>query len=471
LLTGTLAVLCAGLAVAEPDPLTLPRLPRGKELVYRGTHTEESAQPGARYRRTYNLETHVFTLDAPARGYDLAFLTVLRSTEAAGPATPPPVSVRLATGRLDLQGKLRAPEPQTGPLPAVPIDGPPALEWGMFVELPSGRLALGQTWDAMEDRQPPCTWRVTGMDVVKGVRCYKLTGVRQSEDWDRPRGDSIAWRRTDTVWHAAQTGLAAKVERLIERRPPSSREPTDHATLTYELASSLVYTGHLYDDRRREIQQATAFAAHIAPLLPKAGEVGPQPFEVLIARIDRHTQEYSPTPYRESVLAVRRQADAGRRGEVASSAPAQPAASPSGPIAADRPAPDFVTTDLATGETIRLSRWRGKPVLLVFYKPESARAADILRFAQGVHQRSGQPVHVAALPVGDRDGLALKQRSQMRLDVPTLEGEPVRKGLGVESTPAFVIIDAAGVVREYSVGWGGETAEVVGKKLERWIGP
>ena len=50
--------------------------------------------------------------------------------------------------------------------------------------------------------------------------CIKIVGEQKTDDWDRPRLDRIAWRRLDTVWLAPGLGVAAKVERIIEKREP-----------------------------------------------------------------------------------------------------------------------------------------------------------------------------------------------------------------------------------------------------------
>ena len=52
--------------------------------------------------------------------------------------------------------------------------------------------------------------------------------------------------------------------------------------------------------------------------------------------------------------------------------------------------------------------------------------------------------------------------------VPVYDGTDVYKAHGLEATPVFVVVDADGVVRHVSRGWGGETAATVTRELERW---
>ena len=107
----------------------------------------------------------------------------------------------------------------------MPLEGPPTVECGAFAAVPDGKVAADSTWEAGEPGRPVHAWRVVGPDTVVGARCLKLEGVQKSEDWDKPRADHTAWRRTDTVWLAPRLGVAARVERVIERREPGHDDP------------------------------------------------------------------------------------------------------------------------------------------------------------------------------------------------------------------------------------------------------
>src|SRR5262249_48935309 len=108
------SVLVAGQTTdrMSPTPLArggdwqvMTRLNRGQELVYRGTFTEESSGGRVQFSRASRFESRLFVLDAPARGAEVAFLTVFKPREQqANTATP--ISVRLERATVDLQGKL-----------------------------------------------------------------------------------------------------------------------------------------------------------------------------------------------------------------------------------------------------------------------------------------------------------------------------------------------------------------------------
>ena len=132
---------------------------------------------------------------------------------------------------------------------------------------PERRVCLQDSWLTGEEGRPPRTWRIAGVEIVNGTNCVKLVGVQQSDDWERPRGDSTAWQRRDAVWLSPQLGIAYRVERIIEHRDPLRKEPTHRTVLRYDLDSRLTYPGKLFEDRAQEIRQARKFWDEAVPLL------------------------------------------------------------------------------------------------------------------------------------------------------------------------------------------------------------
>jgi peroxiredoxin len=134
-----------------------------------------------------------------------------------------------------------------------------------------------------------------------------------------------------------------------------------------------------------------------------------------------------------------------------------------------RPAPDFLVKDLTTNESTNLRRWLGKPILMVFYSPDSYTAGELLHFAQSLHVTYPEDLHVLGLAVADDSARVLKQRGDLRLTIPVLAGTGLRLSYGVESTPKLVVIDGAGLTRASVVGWGPETAATVKQELLRCL--
>jgi peroxiredoxin len=437
-------------------------------LVYRGTFTEEATGSRVQFNRAYRVEVRAFVLDAPPRGAEVALLTVLKSRDP-NPKTPAvgadasTCSVRLERATVDLQGKLTT---DPGVSLAVPLEGAPTLECGLFVEVPGGRIGAGQSWEVTEADRPKRTWRVAGTDTVNGTSCLKLVGLQQTDDWDRPRADRAAWRRQDTVWLSPRAGIAYRVERVIERREPARRVPTQRSVLRYEMESSLQYPGSLFDDRRLEITQARSFRDSAAPMLPSPAKFGPQ-LATLLNKINYHLEHQTPTPYREAVLQVKRRVEAARRGETPPAAADEGRPAGGGVANLGEKAPDFAAPLFTGTGTASLRRWQGKPVVLVFYSPTSQTTPDLLRFAQEL-STSFQGLTVLGLALSDNAAQVQKQRDDLKLTFPLLNGSGLRVSYAVETTPKVMLLDAAGIVRGAFLGWGRETPAEIIQEVRRW---
>lgn len=470
----TVCLISCALCPAQPasgaEWLLIPRLSRGQELVYRGTVTEESIGRGVQTARTYRLQARLFVLDSSPQGSEVALFTTLKQRAAKSDANDlglgnaDPGSVRLETAQFGPQGRLMA-ESTTALL--VPMTGPPTIEWGAIIEAPKTRVMSNQKWEVIEEGRPARTWTVSGTEMMNGTRFVKLIGTQQSADWEQPRADRSAWRRQDIVWMSPQLGVAVKVERTIEHREPARREPSQRITASYDLDNNLVYPGELFEDRCREIAQFRAFFSTAEPLWREPAKYQQKSFEALLAKINYHLENRPPTPYRDAVLLVKRRVEAARNGQT------PPVSLPE---AASRPtvatvgqlAPDFVTTGLTNKQPVRLQRLLGRPILMVFYNPMSRTAEDLLRFAQGIHDKNGTEVTVLAMAVSEDADAVMKQYGDLKLSFPVLLGKSLRFSYAVESTPKLVVLDAEGMVRGAYIGWGREIPIAVADDLKRW---
>ncbi len=452
-------------AAIRSDWVLTPRLTRGQELVYRGTYTEAANGSRVEFERGYRVESRYFVLDTPPRGTELAVMTVLhtrsgRTTGAKQDANA--TTIRLERVLLDLQGRLSADVSLS-----VPLDGPPTLEVGPFVELPRRKAALNQTWDTLDPDRPAIAWRIVGTESVAGQLCAKLVGEQKSDDWEKPRADRSGWRRQETLWIAVRTGLTQRVERVIEHHEPARKQVSRRTVMRYELESSLQYPAPMARDRRQEIQQAFAFREAAAPLLSEPTK-HTRTLKELQRRISQHL-DTPPTPYREYVYQIHRQVEAGCRGEVVTASYQEAPERAVSVAKLGEAAPEFVAGPISTPEAGRLSKWKGKPILLVFYHPASLTAPELLRFAQHLHHHYGRMVHVVGLSVSENHSEVLKQREALAIQFPVYSGGGMRISYGVESTPKVVLIDSHGVIRGMYLGWGRETSNEVMQELRRWL--
>jgi peroxiredoxin len=471
---GAAAQVPDGPAVSPPlreaaEGIPVPRLSRAMELLYRGAFTEESTSSGVQFSRAYRLENRVLVLETTPRGAEVAFLTSLRMRNAPGAhGDESPASVRLEIAHVDPQGRVIA---EKGTSLAIPLEGPPPVECGAFVEMPRHRPRAGQPWDVSEDDRPARTWQLAGTETVNGTSCLKLVGVQQSDDWDRPRADRTAWRRQDTVWLSPRLGVAYRVEREVLRRQPARDEPHHRALLRYELDYNLPYTRQLFDDCLDEIYKSRSFLETAAPWLANPGRYGPQ-LEAHLARINYYLDNHpAHTPYREAVLQVKRRVEVARRGESPPAPPPEESALPAARAVAalGEVAPDFLASDFTSKQGARLNARRGKPVLLVFYSPTSLQAEALLRFAQEQADLHRGEVAVLGLAMADDAARILRQRDALQLTFPLLDGTGLRTGYEVKETPKVMVLDANGIVCGSWVGWGQEVPGAVAAELKRCL--
>jgi hypothetical protein len=465
----TLCLLSCALAIGQVSDWPLqPQLTRGQELVYSGSFTEESLSPGVHFQRGFRVDTTALVLDATAQKFDLAVFTVLTSRAKPGggepvKTAPLPSSVRLELASLDRQGKLHG--AVAGQL-AAPLDGPPTIECGAFVEVPKGRVGINHWWEVNEDGRPPRTWRVDGTEMVNNVLCVRVIGTQQSEDWDAPRADRTAWQRRDTVWMSPQLGIACRFQRVIERRDAARKDPTHRSVLDCRLDTGLTYPGKLLDDRVNEIKQARRFYEESDALIGEP-EQNKARLEAILKKIKQYSDSEPPTPYRKAVLQVQKRVEAALRGETVPGPQPDAIESPKQGVAVGQRVPDFVCTDLLTRQTQRLQRLLGQPVLVAFYNPATENGQRALRLGQTLVERYPQGVTILAMAVTDDPELAQKQHKEMKLPFSIHDGNGMLHLFGVEALPRLVVLDAKGLVRGSWTGWGTHTTAEVNEQLRK----
>lgn len=443
-----------------------PRLPLSMELLYKGTFTEEASGGSVEFQRAYRFENRVLVLDSQPQSTEVAVMTVLKDTTGSGTALktspesagkPQARSARLEQLKVDDHGKATA---DNGVSTLASLDSPPTLECGMFIATPAGHISADRSWVVTEPGRPGLTWEVTGTGVVDGTPCVKLTGVQKSADWDRPRGDRRSWRRQDTVWLSTRTGVAHRVERVVEQRSAVRSEPTVRSVLSYELESNIQYPAELVKERQRDILMCHQLAESARPHLEQPSRNSTQ-LAALVARADKHLQTPSTSPYREAIAHLRDKLEASRRGEITSTvAPEVPGGPENPPPAAPsevklgHPAPDFVATDMCVaGKTASLKNWRGKPVLLVFYNPNSRTLDAMMRFVSDLANEH-QKLAVILLAMSGTPAEVSAQKIAKHWSYPILSGAGLNQSYTVDATPRFVLIDASGIVRAMLTGWG-----------------
>jgi len=461
----SLCLLTCGLALGQPlersEFQLAPHLAPGLELVYSGTFSEEALIPGVKFERTYRLDATVFVLESKPDHWETAFLTAL-SLRGPKNSTSQPMSVRLEVGNVDKKGRIKGKVNL-----AIPLAGPPTIESGAILELPTVPVRGNNPWFSTEEGRPPWRWEILGTALCSGTSCLKLFGEQLSEDWDRPRADQTAWRRRDTVWLAPQLGVAYRVERVIERRDPARRDPTHRLTVRYELDSRIKYPGKFFEDRQNEIEKALKFREDAEALL---GQPGPNPLQIeaLQNRIARHL-ESGPTPYRLAITHLQARLESARRGELnpATVNEEQPLTMPAPRVGEH--VPDFLCTDLTTKQSVRLYRQLGRPILIVFYNPATETGKQVLDFCQVMFKRYPNKLTILPMAVTDDAALACRQHAEWKLPFPILDGRGLHRTFGVDATPRLILLDKEGVLQVACTGWSRENTSDIDSEVRRCL--
>ncbi|MDY3551217.1 hypothetical protein R5W24_000292 [Gemmata sp. JC717] len=478
------------LALSPAAPPEAPGLQPGAELTFVGKVEEAVERPGTRFLRTQALEVRVLVLEKQDAWVDAAVLTLLRRgndavTGAVGAVTgdtvekAAPPAVRLDLVRVHADGTVHHLQP-TGVPPftldaRTPARAPPAIrldaftpfEFGMFPPRPP-RTDPEKAWTraAADPSRPAEVWQLQGTKVVTGERCAVLVANQQHSNWDKPVGGRTAWHRADEVC-VAPDGTARQVHRVIRHRDGTDTALAAWVEVKYELKEQAPVAGRTRDRYRRDIETALAAGAELAPFLADPVRHGPRFFETKGAKLDAYLDSADESsPYREAVLAVRRQVTAAARGESVLAA---------GPLAVpvkrspwpepNRPAPDF------TAGRFRLSEGRGQPAFLVFFKPGSETTDLALAIADALHRKHGPRAAIVPLAVWGDPADGPRERARLKLTVPVYDGEQADTSYGVDSVPRFALVDAHGVVRWTFCGVGDETGAEALAQLERLLKP
>jgi hypothetical protein len=453
-------------------------------------------RPGNRFRRSQRLEVRVLVLEKKETWADVAVLTLLRRSEDAvagavgtvtggTPEKAAPPAARLDLVRVHADGTSHLLLPTGWPLafdaktparvlPPLPLDSFAPFEFGMFPPHPP-RAAPERPWTVAStaSNRPAEAWQAQGHDAVNAERCAFLVMNHQSPNWEKPVGGTTAWHRADAVWVSALDGTARKLHRVIKHRDGLATEFAAWVEVKYELKDKTQVIGRTFDRYRRDVEVAFAAHADVAPLLPDAARLGPKQFESRLLKLDAYLDESdTSSPYREAVQAVRRLLDAARRGETVSATTPVGAAvgTPTAPARGawpdpGRPAPDF------TAGSFRLSDQRGKPVVLVFFKPNGETTDLALAVADALHQKYGSRAAVVPLTVFGDAAAGAKNRDRRKWTVPVYDGSKAETVYAVESVPRFAVIDGAGVVRWTFTGVGAETGHSARVELDRLLTP
>lgn len=470
-------LLIAGLVLGAPPEGTGPRLEKGLEVRWTGTFTEASFRPGVRGIRTYDVDTRLFVLDTGDYGADAILFTRVflkpdrKSAESAAGV------VRLNMVQITPRGRVQLmpspadpdnPDAKLRPWPLVQLQGLPMHEAGMFFEFPEKALKPGLTWTREEVGRPDISWKVADADTFLGYPALKVVAEQKTAGYYSERIRQAEWHRKDTLTVVPEKGFAARLERIVEKRDTEAEELSFRSVLTLEQDERKFFSGLLYQARRDECVNAAAFTAMLDRLLAAGGRNGAKPFEALARRISTYLSDHGANdivPYREAILAVRKRAESAAKGNLPPTPEPESNVKTADPLTVGAVIPDITAAGITTTGSAKLSALKGKPILLAYFQPAVASARPVMKLLDGLNERKMG----AVLPLAIGDASDAKSLSaELKASVPLFDGTDVYRTHGLTATPVFVIVDADGVVRHVSRGWGSESAATVTREYERW---
>jgi len=463
--------LTLGQSAGRAEYQLTPQLTQGLELVYSGVYLDETLIPNAQHQRQYRLDTRLLVLDASVKDWHVAYMTSLSLQDARQPLDKKPAgptSMRLEQARVDWQGRSRTLDKK---MLEIPIHGPATLESGFFVPAPTGKVGRNFSWDIAEPDKPTQRWQIVGTEPNGGVTCIKITGVQQSDDWEKGRADKAAWRRRDTIWVHPQLMVAQKVERIIEQRDAARETPTHRRVVRYELDSHLRYPGRFFEDCREEILKACKLHDDAQALL-RQPVLNRTQADALIQRVSFHLDHphtQHTTPYRKAVQYVKTTMEKAKQGDVpAPHVNEEPMVKSVKTLEVGQRVPDFAVSNLTDDKATQLKHLAGRPILVFFYNPSTQIGRDVLGFAKSLSEKHPAKLAILAMAVTSDADVARKQHQDMRLAFPIADGNGLRFTFGAMDTPRFVLVDDAGVVRLTQTGWGPHTPYEIVDTLQRF---
>lgn len=458
--TGPTGQALASLAADCPSSLVLAG---AQEFVFRGTFQEEFLSSQVQHGRSWRVESRNLIL-AEGRGFKVASFTQVRPKEIRIPGSNPkdttprieeagsPAS-HVVVAKVTPNGQYLTEERQSRP---VGLEGIPLRDITLFVGLPLDSTQAADGWKSQEVGRPDWNWKLVGREGVQGARCVVIEGTQTPPEWDKPRADRQAWRRKARAWISTTTGLVHRLEKSYERRDAARDYVSLRTTFRMELDSTLGYPGQLFEDRKREVLMAFQTQEETLSQVDEATR-NPRAYDALVRQINTQISDHPSTPYRAALMGVLRKIDLAKKGELAPATQEEAAGSEmiAGP-AVGRIAPDFLVPSMDKGGTLSLRNWKNKPILLLFYHPDSPSAISSLAFANELARDTKGKIQVLGLStLGDVRRVS-SQKEAIKLTFPIVDGSGLKISYALDSTPKWYLVDSQGIIRSIQSGWGDE---------------
>jgi hypothetical protein len=430
-----------------------PQWKQGQEFLYRGSVKEEDLTQASSLINEYKLEVRALVLSINDGTAEVAFSTKLThgNTDRAQES-----SIDLTVAMIDRSGKITSTTHPHGII--LPTERPATWEHGWVLNVSSPEVTSRTTWEIAQVGRLPCHYKVRSISDAEII----IQGDQHSFDWESPRGDSTAWKRSETLTFDGKTSYPQKVIRLIERRAPAHQRITSRLVTEYELVSTQVLDGPNLAAYQRDILQIRTFQQQLQALASTLGtSPARQEFERLGTELERFQATSGTTPYREALSSLQALVRAGIENRLANLRITQEARSRENEMLAD------VKLETIDGKsTVMISQWRGQACLLVFVRPGTSLTRTVTAWTDTLQRKLGK-VGFVCLFLFTTDDEKVVQASFIE-SAPKdhlLRGQQLTTAMSVTETPHFIVLDVDGGVAGRFTGWGSEPCRDLEKLL------
>ncbi len=442
--------------------LPLPQWKIGQEYLYRGTIKETNLGQSIQLLNQFHLELRVIVLSIKGKSAEVICCTKL--VQQGIPKIEQALSVNLVRANIDEGGKISSCSAPSGM--SLIVDGPATWENGFLLPVPAEPQRPGSSWEVAESARLPR--RFTWLPPEEFPTHIMIKGEQQSIDWEHPRGDSAAWRRTEKLTFTPKATLPTKVERTIERRAPAHQQITGRIVTEYELVRLEVIAGPLFDERKQDIQQIKLFQEEVNLLASQLHDAQTRTaWHRLAVRLERYQNAPGHSPYREALNSLLSTVQAGMDNRLSLQQAKYETSERSIPIGQLTPSFTLLTP---AGQTINSNQCRGKPCLMVFMQPGSELTKSLSVLIPTWQQSLGTNTFGCLLLSSTDASNTLPAISEPKGTLlKVANGRPLVASYGANVTPYFVLLDADGALISTHEGWGPEVKQDLQKKIKQEI--
>ncbi|MBL8825323.1 MAG: redoxin domain-containing protein [Planctomycetia bacterium] len=437
-----------------------PRWKAGQEFLYQGTVTETSKSTSSQGNKEYKLELRILVTRILGNSAEIICCTRLFETGILRPEDA--LSIHLTHAIIDHLGHITSCNAPTGK--SIRVDGPATWENGFLVPLVPPKSLFITDWESPESGRLPR--RFNWSKSLQNNEADQVNAVQESIDWQRPRADTTAWKRSDSLTFSRPATLPNTVERLIIRRAPAHQDITSEIKTSYTLVSSELLQGPRFEERLADIYKIKSLQETIQQLaMHKHDKDTRTAWQLLEKQVQQLQSSPGNTPFRDALITMRSTIAAGLDNRLTIQQVNHEIAEQ--PFTTGSLVPHFQLLN-SQGNTVRLQQFQGKPCLLVFFQPGSELTKSLsFEIPLWMNEKYKSRFQCLFISSADVSKSMLPELSQQDNTIQVVLGKSIMNTFGVSATPHFILLDADGAFISCFTGWGNETRHSLDKIIRK----